>query len=157
MPKEIERKFLLNGNDYRNLSQGKHYRQGYLASNSESTIRVRTIDNSTAVITIKGKKVGFTCPEFEYNIPVEDAIFILTNICVKPIIEKIRYRVPLGELVWEIDEFMGENEGLIVAEVELPAENYPVLLPAWVGKEVTLDWKYQNASLVRNPYKSWSK
>ncbi len=114
---------------------------------------MRTI-NDKGYLTIKGLTVGASRLEFEYEIPRPDADQLL-DICEKPLIEKTRYIVVEGEFVWEIDEFIGENEGLIVAEVELESEDQDFPRPAWVGKEVTGDPRYFNSNLIKNPYKMW--
>lgn len=152
MAKEIERKFLVKEGAWRN-EKGTQYRQGYLNSVKERVVRVRTIDDK-AYLTIKGLTVGASRLEFEYEIPRPDADQLL-DICEKPLIEKTRYIVVEGEFVWEIDEFIGENEGLIVAEVELESEDQDFPRPAWVGKEVTGDPRYFNSNLIKNPYKMW--
>ena len=105
-------------------------------------------------ITIKSGTVGHTRSEFEYSIPLEDAEEMLNTLCLKPLIEKIRYKINAGSLVWEVDEFLGENEGLIIAEVELANENQQVDLPNWIEREVN-DKKYFNSYLVEHPYSEW--
>lgn len=156
MAKEIERKFLVIGNDWRSLAKGTHYRQGYLNSIKERTVRIRTIDDK-AFLTIKGPTVGVTRQEFEYEIPYTECVEMLEHLAEQPIIEKIRYKIAIGELVWEIDEFLGVNKGLIVAEVELQNENQEFIKPAWVGEEVSGDPRYFNSNLVNHPYTSWEK
>jgi len=94
-------------------------------------------------------------PEFEYEIPMQDAEQILENICEKPILDKIRYRVKHSGFIWEVDEFLGDNAGLVIAEIELAAENQSFIKPDWVGAEVTGDPRYFNSNLIKNPYKSW--
>lgn len=150
---EIERKFLLVGSAWKTV-EGTRYRQGYLNSQKERTVRVRTIDDK-GYLTIKGVAVGNVRPEYEYEIPKADADEMLDRLCEKPLIEKARYKIPRGDLTWEVDEFHGENEGLILAEVELEREDQAVDLPSWVGREVTGDPKYYNSSLIRKPFKSW--
>ena len=154
MGKEIERKFLLAGDDWRSLAQGMTYRQGYLNTAKERTVRIRT-DGTRGFITIKGPPAGTVRREYEYEIPAHDADTILEELCEKPIIEKIRYRIGLGKHIWEVDEFLGENEGLIIAEVELSREDEPFERPPWLGRDVTDDPRYYNANLVKNPYKKW--
>ena len=153
MAVEIERKFLLKNDDWRQV-EGVLYRQGYLNSNRDRTVRVRTI-GETAFLTIKSKSVGATRSEYEYEIPVTDANVMLDELCEKPIIEKTRHKVQFGGFTWEIDEFYGENEGLILAEIELPTADTDFALPPWIGEEVTEDTRYFNANLVSNPYKNW--
>jgi len=153
MGKEIERKFLLVGDAWKTV-KGTHYRQGYLNSVKERTVRVRTIDDK-GFLTVKGISVGATRSEYEYEIPAGDANAMLDALCEKPIIEKSRYKVEFGGLVWEVDEFYGENQGLVVAEVELESEDQKFEKPAWVGDEVTGDPKYFNSNLIKKPYSKW--
>ena len=155
MAKEIERKFLVIGDAWRTV-RGMSIRQGYLHNEVESTVRVRT-SGERAYLTIKGSMSGITRTEFEYEIPLEDANAMLDQLCQKPLIEKIRYEVEVGGFKWEIDEFLGENVGLAVAEIELEDEDQEFPKPAWVGKEVTDDARYLNANLVKNPYSKWDK
>jgi adenylate cyclase len=154
MGKEIERKFLVNGGVWRSLAKGTAYRQGYLNSVKERTVRIRTID-AKAFLTIKGLTVGATRSEYEYEIPVADCNAMLDTLAEKPIIEKKRYKVPFEGLTWEIDEFFGENAGLIVAEVELETEGQAFRKPEWVGEEVTADPRYFNSNLIKHPYTKW--
>jgi adenylate cyclase len=106
-------------------------------------------------ITVKGLTVNVTRPEYEYAIPVEDADEMLDTLCLKPIIEKVRYTIEHAGLLWEVDEFEGENAGLVIAEVELTEADQTILLPDWIGEEVTDDARYYNASLISNPFTSW--
>ena len=152
MAKEIERKFRVKEGDWRQ-AKGTQYRQGYLNRAKERIVRVRTIDDK-GYLTIKGLTVGASRMEFEYEIPLQDANELL-NICEKPLIEKIRYTVEDGGMVWEIDEFAGDNQGLIVAEVELDSEDQPFHKPDWIGKEVTGDPRYFNSNLIKIPYTKW--
>ena len=154
MGKEIERKFLVKGDDWRGLAQGKRYRQGYLSTVKERTVRVRTVGDK-AYITVKGISSGATRAEYEYEIPLADADEMLDKLCEHPLIEKTRYRIPQDEVTWEVDEFEGENRGLIVAEVELKDEQQAIKLPLWLGKEVTDDPRYFNANLVAKPFIKW--
>ncbi len=133
---EIEKKFLLKGGEWKQLAVGIAYRQGYLNSVKERTVRVRTI-NDKGFLTIKGISVGATRLEYEYEIPLEDAQALLDELCEKPLIEKNRYKVDFGGFTWEIDEFFGQNDGLIVAEIELESEDQSFDKPQWVGEEVT--------------------
>jgi CYTH domain-containing protein len=151
---EIERKFLVVGDSWRRTAVGEVMRQGYIPTQDARTIRVRQVGDR-AYLTLKGPAVGLVRPEFEYPIPVEDAQVILETLCTPPLIEKTRYRLPLGDVVWEIDEFWGNNRGLIVAEVELASPEQAVDLPEWVGAEVTSDLRYQNSNLSRQPYSTW--
>ncbi len=155
MTKEIERKFLVSSDGWRSGTVGKLYCQGYIATAKRAqSVRVR-IAGDQGYLTIKGPVNGFSRAEFEYPIPVSDAREILETLCIQPLIKKVRYRLPIGELVWEIDEFEGENVGLVIAEVELASESQPVDLPEWIGAEVSGQAKYYNASLVKNPYSQW--
>ena len=155
MAKEIERKFLVIGDDWRQLAKGTHYRQGYLNSAKERTVRIRTIDDK-AYLTVKGPTVGVTRQEYEYEIPHADCVQMLEHLAEKPIIEKTRYKIPFAGLTWEIDEFFGVNAGLIVAEVELASESQAFEKPAWVGEEISSDPRYFNSNLVKNPYTTWN-
>ena len=151
---EIERKFLLTSTSWKELAPGTSYRQGYLNSTKERTVRVRTIDDK-GFLTIKGLSIGATRVEYEYEIPVADAEHLLDDLCEKPLIEKNRYKIAHGGFVWEVDEFFGENKGLIVAEIELESEDQSFDKPEWVGEEVTGDPRYFNSSLIKEPYSQW--
>lgn len=151
---EIERKFLLNGDDWRGLGQPTLMRQGYLCADPARTVRVR-IEGARAVVTIKGKSTGASRGEWEYAIPVPDAAELLEGLCEQPLVEKIRHRIAHAGHVWEVDEFLGQNAGLIVAEIELGAEDEAFDKPDWIGREVTGDKRYYNSSLVRLPYARW--
>ncbi len=152
---EIERKFLVKGDEWRSLATGTLYRQGYIHTASKTTVRVRVVGDK-GYLTIKGKTQGTSRAEFEYPIPVEDAQEMLDTLCDRPLIEKTRYKIPRGALTWEIDEFAGENQGLIVAEVELAGENQSIELPEWIGEEVSHDPRYFNANLAQHPFSQWS-
>ena len=152
MGTEIERKFLVRGEAWRTGS-GTPFRQGYLSTTKERTVRVR-LEGARATLTIKGVTVGARRSEFEYEIPAEDAAALLA-LCEPPIIEKVRHRIPIGRHVFEVDEFQGDNAGLIVAEVELADEAEAFERPAWLGDEVTGDPRYYNANLVAHPYATW--
>ncbi|MCP4746964.1 MAG: CYTH domain-containing protein [Desulfobacteraceae bacterium] len=154
MGTEIERKFLLQNDDWRCLAKGITYRQGYLNSVKERVVRVRTIGGK-GFLTIKGITTGATRAEYEYPIPEQDATAMLHDLCEKPIIEKKRYKIGFAGLTWEVDEFFGENQGLIVAEVELESEQQQFEKPPWIGEEVTGDPKYFNSSLIINPFTKW--
>ena len=151
---EIERKFLVKNETFRNLAQAEIYLQGFLSTNKKRIVRVR-ISKGKAWLTIKGISKGALRQEFEYEIPFNDAEYIINNMCKKPTILKKRYRIPMGKLIWEVDEFLNENEGLLLAEIELDAEDQVFDLPEWVGKEVTGNKKYYNAYLVKHPYSTW--
>ena len=154
MAVEIERKFLTSSDEWRALADGLDYRQGYLSTTKERTVRVRTIGEQ-GFLTIKGITVGASRAEYEYEIPVADAHEMLDELCLRPLIEKRRYRIPYEGAVWELDEFFGENLGLILAEVELESEDQTIEVPSWIGEEVTGDPRYFNANLVQNPYTTW--
>ena len=154
MGTEIERKFLVADDRWRDGAEGIHFRQGYLSTAEERNVRVR-IRGDRALLTVKGRGEGLVRLEFEYEIPLADARQLLDELCERPLIEKVRYRVPFGGLTWEVDEFEGDNAGLIVAEVELEDEAQEIELPPWVGEEVSADPRYLNANLVRRPYGSW--
>jgi len=154
MGKEIERKFLITGDSWRSLAKGTHYRQGYLNSAKERTVRIRTIDNK-AFLTVKGITVGATRSEYEYEIPLADCTAMLDALAERPIIEKKRYKIPHGGLTWEVDEFFGDNAGLVVAEVELASEDQTFERPGWIGQEVTGDPRYFNSNLIKHPYTAW--
>ena len=154
MGKEIERKYLIKDDTWRKDASGTTYRQGYLSTVKERTVRVRTIDDK-GFLTIKGITIGATRREYEYEIPTEDANEMLDELCEKPIIEKTRFKISHAGLTWEIDEFAGVNQGLIVAEVELESEDQNIDFPPWVGEEVSGDPRYFNSNLIANPYTNW--
>lgn len=152
---EIERKFLVKDDSWqREVSETRFLSQGYLATGETAVVRVR-LDGENARLTVKGKKTGAAAPEFEYAIPLADAKELLEKCAEKPLIAKNRHIVKRDGLTWEIDEFFGENAGLIVAEVELSAVDQAVILPPWIGREVTAEKRYANASLVKTPYCVW--
>ena len=152
---EIERKFLLSGDGWRQLAvSSQQLRQGYLAVDGATNVRVRT-DGRRAWITLKGRGEGMVRPEFEYEIPAADAGELLA-LCRGRIVEKMRYRVPTGRHLWEIDEFAGANLGLVVAEIELRGESESFERPDWIGSEVTSDPRYLNANLAVHPFADWS-
>jgi CYTH domain-containing protein len=117
---------------------------------------VRTLENK-AFLTIKGISAGAVRSEYEYEIPFTEAVELLTQLCEKPIIEKIRYKITYKGLIWEVDEFSGENQGLLVVEVELTNEQQEIELPPWVGEEVTTDTRYYNANLIKHPFTKWQQ
>jgi len=151
---EIERKFLVGGDAWRLLGEPVLMRQGYLNTDPARTVRVR-IEGGQGVLTIKGKSSGATRGEWEYPIPVDEAAELLDTLCSAPLVEKLRTRVKVGEHVWEVDEFLGANKGLLVAEIELAAEDELFLLPDWIGAEVTGEARYYNSSLIKQPYSQW--
>lgn len=152
---EIERKFLLANNNWRaQITARTRMVQGYLSSVPERTVRVRVSD-SDAWLTIKGKNCGSSRSEYEYPIPVDDATEMLEQLCEKPLIDKWRYRVTDGDHQWEIDEFSGVNNGLIVAEIELQQVDEQFARPDWLGQEVTDDPRYFNSNLQSHPFCDW--
>lgn len=156
MAKEIERKFLVNGVTWKSLAAGVLYRQGYLSTVNERTVRVRTIDDK-GYLTVKGITVSITRLEFEYEIPYVDAEQMLNQLVEQPLIEKKRYSITFGRSVWEVDEFLGVNQGLVVAEIEVDHAEAAFDKPAWIGEEVSHDPRYFNNNLVRHPYTTWVK
>ena len=154
MAQEIERKFLIRDAGIVDSLAGERLTQGYLSHDKNATVRVR-IAGTTGWLTIKGKTVGATRSEFEYPVPEEDARQMLDELCNAGVIDKTRYRLPQGELCWEIDVFHGDNDGLIVAEIELPSEDTPFDRPAWLGEEVTGDARYYNSALSSTPFNQW--
>lgn len=154
MALEIERKFLIDSNVLPVLTDGMHIKQGYIQTADKTVVRVR-IKDQEAYLTIKGGNQGIKRLEFEYPIPIEDAHQMIDNLCSKNIIDKTRYEVKIENHMWEIDIFHGENEGLIIAEVELDDENEDLLIPSWVFQEVSNDAKYYNSNLIANPYSKW--
>jgi adenylate cyclase len=150
---EIERKFLLAGEDWRALGEPLLLRQGYLSSDPARVVRVR-VEGDQAYLTIKGKSVGATRGEWEYPIPLLDANELLA-LCEQPIVEKYRRKIEFAGNVWEVDEFLGANAGLVVAEIELGSEDQAFQRPDWIGFEVTDDPRYFNSALARHPYSAW--
>jgi adenylate cyclase len=151
--REIERKYLVRGDAWRSLGSGAMFRQGYLSTVKERTVRIRLVGDQ-GWITVKGLTVGATRSEFEYPIPAPDAAEML-ELCEQPIIEKTRTVVDVGDLRWEIDEFAGVNRGLTVAEVELEHADQEIDLPEWIGEEVTDDPRFYNANLIASPFSTW--
>lgn len=154
MGTEIERKFLVNTAAWVPSGPGTHFKQGYLNSQKERVVRVR-IEGTQAKLTIKGPTKGVTRSEFEYSLPIADAEILLDHLCEQPLIDKHRHVEAHGGTTWEIDVFHGDNEGLVVAEVELPSEDAPFHIPAWAGPEVSGDPKYFNSNLLKQPFKTW--
>ena len=154
MATEIERKFLVVDDAWRARTTGTAFRQGYLSTVKERTVRVRAAGD-LGYLTIKGITVGAVRSEFEYEIPLADADQLLDDLCERPLIEKTRYEIEAGGFTWEIDVFGGVNEGLIVAEVELDSEGQQIVLPEWVGAEVTNDPRYFNSNLIAHPFSEW--
>jgi CYTH domain-containing protein len=151
---EIERKFLVVGNQWRSHATGTIYRQGYIRTQGSATVRVRVVGNQ-GFLTIKGPTRGLSRSEFEYSIPVTDAEELLNTLCDRPLIEKTRYILNDQEVKWEIDDFHGDNHGLILAEVELDDATQPIHLPDWLGQEVSGDARYYNSNLATTPFSQW--
>lgn len=156
MAKEIERKYLVKLETWKPQGEGIHFKQGYLNAQKERVVRVR-IEGAKAKLTIKGITTGVTRSEFEYAIPVEDAAILLDNLCEQPLIDKHRHKESHNGKTWEIDVFHGDNEGLVVAEIELASEDETIVLPEWVGEEVSSDPRYFNSNLLKHPFKNWTK
>ena len=156
MGKEIERKFLVDLAAWKPAGTGTHYKQGYLSSVKERVVRVR-IEGDRAKLTIKGANVGLTRAEFEYDIPLDDAAALLDHLCEQPLIDKHRHVEVHSGKTWEIDVFHGDNQGLVVAEIELATEDEAFARPAWAVKEVSGDARYFNSNLLKNPFKTWAE
>jgi len=152
---EIERKYTLKNDSWRNnVSHNERMVQGYLAGNDRASVRIRIIGDK-ANLNIKSATLGIYRQEYEYQLPLDDAEKMLNDLCEKPVIDKVRHYVMYDNKKWEIDEFSGENQGLIVAEIELDSEDEKISLPDWADKEVSGDPRYYNVSLVKHPYKDW--
>ncbi len=152
---EIERKFLVINDLWKDHVISKsHLKQGYLATQKNATVRVR-VAKGRAVLNIKSETVGIQRSEFEYDIPMEDAELMLAKLAEQPIIEKTRYKVQSGDHVWDLDEFNGQNHGLVMAEIELLSEDETFIMPEWVGMEVSADPRYYNSNLIKHPFSRW--
>jgi len=151
---EIERKFLVSDDSWRENAMGILFRQGYLSAEADRTVRVR-LEGDIGKLTIKGKTEGISRSEYEYEIPQQEAVELLDTLCLRPLIEKTRYRIEHDGLIWEVDQFYGANEGLILAEVELESEEAEFSLPGWAGQEVSDNPRYYNANLVTDPFTEW--
>ena len=155
MAVEIERKFLLKNENWRDqVVSSNIIRQGYLAPLGTSSVRVR-IDGNKANINIKSATIGISRLEYEYEIPMDDALEMLDKLCPVPQVHKKRHYVHLNDHVWEIDEFYDDNEGLVVAEIELRSEDESFAKPDWLAKEVSDDARYYNVNLIKCPFNSW--
>ena len=155
MATEIERKFLVTSDAWlEDADAGTLFRQGYLLGSEKASVRVR-IEGERANLNIKSATLGIWRREYEYPIPLDEALELLEHLCDKPQIEKTRYHVPVGGHIWEVDVFAGDNAGLVVAEVELTSEDEAFEIPAWAGAEVSHDTRYYNVCLTRHPYKDW--
>lgn len=153
---EIERKFLVTSTRYRSLAEPDEIRQGYFKTDGSVTIRVRT-RNRRGSLTIKGQTTGITRAEYEYEIPYREAEQLLDRFCSGLLLEKKRYTVHAAGNIWEIDEFTGSNDGLVVAEIELHSEDQAFEKPAWIGEEVSGKEQYYNYLLTRDPFQNWPK
>lgn len=161
MAREIERKFLLKNQDWKALAHQKtHFAQGYLNDisdkNAKSSVRVR-IEGDKANMNIKSLEIGLSRDEYEYEIPLEEGQKILATLATGPVIEKDRYLVKVNTHVWEIDEFFGDNQGLVVAEVEMQSEDETFEIPSWAGREVTEEVRFYNISLSKHPFNRWTE
>ena len=158
MAAEIERKYLVRDSSFLADHQGTLYRQGYLSSSPEdlTVVRIRTV-GPKAYLTIKSATTGIVRTEYEYEIPSADAAELLDTLCRPPLIEKTRYQINHAGHTWEIDLFAGDNQGLIVAEIELEDESQTFAPPPWLGDEVSHDPRYFNFNLAQNPYKNWKE
>jgi CYTH domain-containing protein len=156
MTEEIERKFLVTGDAWRAEASGTRFRQGFLSTDPDRTVRVRAA-GARGTLTIKGRTVGARRPEYEYEISLADAEQMLDTLCKRPLIEKVRFELRAGAHLWEIDVFEGDNAGLVVAEIELESEDEPFERPDWIGEEVTDDPRYFNANLVESPFRTWPR
>jgi adenylate cyclase len=155
MATEIERKFLVSSNKWKKVVKHQDdFCQGYLASNGVCSVRIR-IHGDNAKLNIKSSTIGVSRHEYDYAIPVLDGHELLQLLCGKPLIEKVRNYVEYGDHTWEIDEFKGDNHGLVVAEIELDSEDESFEKPEWLGQEVTYDFRYYTVSLQKIPYNSW--
>lgn len=157
MAKEIERKFLVDHKIWKSVRkpEGEHFRQGYLLTEKSKSIRVRQTP-TTAFLTIKGATEGATRSEFEYEIPFDDATELLNQFSIAEL-TKIRYKIEFEGKLWEVDEFLEENRGLLVAEIELESEDEEFKTPNWIAEEVTKDARYYNANLVQTPFTKWKE
>lgn len=156
MGTEIERKFLVASEAWREGATRISCLQGYLRRDRECVVRARLMGDA-GFLTIKGERSGIARAEFEYAIPPEDARYMLEHLALKPLVEKWRWHVRTRDALWEVDEFLGANRGLVVAEIELPAEDASFERPPWLGREVTHEARYTNASLSINPFTLWKE
>lgn len=152
---EIERKFTVNHSKWNEIEkpEGDHYRQGYLSKENGKTVRIR-LTTSTAFLTIKGPTKGLTRDEYEFEIPQLEATEILDTMCYAEVV-KIRYKLVYAGKLWEVDEYLGDNQGLLTAEIELANEKESFEIPPWIEKEVTFEKKYSNSNLAAKPFKTW--
>ncbi|MEA3404453.1 MAG: CYTH domain-containing protein [Pseudomonadota bacterium] len=161
MAREIERKFLLKNSDWKAAAfKRTHFAQGYLndikEGSAKSSVRIR-IEGDKANMNVKSLEIGLSRDEYEFTIPLEDAKKMLATLMVGPVIEKVRYLVKHGQHTWEIDEFLGDNQGLVVAEVEINSEDEQIEIPEWTGREVTEEVRFYNISLSKRPFNVWDE
>lgn len=156
MALEIERKYLIDLEKISPLENGIRIKQGYLSTDKNAVVRVR-VKNDKAYLTIKGSNSGIARLEFEYEIPLDEANEMLEKLCQKPVIDKTRYLINHENHTWEVDVFYGDNEGLVVAEVELSSEDEHINLPIWIKEEVSHDDRYFNSNLMKLPFKDWEQ
>lgn len=154
MSLEIERKFLVDGDAWKQSGTTTLIRQGYLSSHPDRVVRVR-VEGEVGTLTIKGRTQGISRGEWEYEIPLTEANALLNELCERPFIEKTRTRIMHAGMLWEVDAFMGDNQGLVIAEIELQSETQVFEKPLWLGTEVSDDVRYYNASLLRHPFNAW--
>jgi adenylate cyclase len=156
MALEIERKFLIRDESWRaDVARTERLRQGYLATTMRASVRVR-VSGERAWLGLKGRVIGASRPEYEYAVPLAEADEMLRNLCAEGHVEKLRHHVPHAGHEWEVDEFLGDNAGLVVAELELAREDEPFERPGWLGLEVTHDERYYSSSLARSPWPQWA-
>ncbi len=157
MAMEIERKFLVVGQDWRaDVATSTPIMQGYLASTGRVTVRVR-VRGEVGYLTVKGATTGVSRSEFEFEIPVEDARTMLSTLADGPVIEKVRHLIPVAGHTWELDVFGGDNDGLVMAELELSDPEEEFAVPAWAGEEVSDDPRYFNVNLAAQPWRTWAE
>ncbi len=157
MAREIERKFLVISDDWKaSVYDKKYMRQGYICNSQQASVRIR-IENQSANINIKSMSIGISRAEYEYPINLQDATEMLDTLCGNPVVQKERFLVKHAGKVWEVDVFMSDNRGLIVAEVELDSETETIQLPSWVGREVSNQERYYNMRLAQYPYSCWTQ
>lgn len=154
MGKEIERKFLVKDDSYKRFSSFFYCKQGYICLDIERVVRARVIGEK-GFLTIKGKTYGISRDEFEYEIPKDEASLMIDSFCLDNIVEKNRYKIEFENKVWWVDEFLGDNEGLVIAEIELESEEESFLKPSWIDDEITHDHRYAGTSLAKNAFKNW--
>ena len=155
MALEIERKFLVINDKWKDsVIREAVIKQGYLATTDRATVRVR-VDGDEANINIKGRTDGISRREYEYPIPLDEALELLDHLVSGATIDKVRYKVRCGEHIWDLDLFHGANQGLVMAEVELGREDEAFVMPEWAGEEVSGDTRYYNANLVKHPFSEW--